>query len=546
MIFSVHRALLRLLFRIRHYRSRLLSPQVIIALLLIGSSLWAMSGDVSPLTALAAPHTSQATESPASGLAVSVLSPTPTAQIRPSVGTTPTSSTGQPLVSSTPSTTPTPVPTSTPLPAATPTTALTSNGTLSLPAGSQISPYLFGTNLGLFDGNDQVLTSSTTRTLLAQMRIPIIRMPVRSNLSDAVEVQAAQAIKQIGAAPLVILHGAVDTNALADDTRVINYINGVFGSSATVYYELGNEEDLGGVNASRYVASWNSLVPQLKQLAPNARFIGPVNFQYNGSYLQTFLQQANPRPDIVSWHEYTCDDSWTQDVCISHIDNWTKHINDARSMMTSTIGSALPIMITEYNYAPNANPNDGKANDAAFMTTWTTKALQTLAADNIYGAMQYSVTNTAIPMINSSGTATTQGTVLAALYQALLTQGHLITPTALPTTAVTPTNTPTPTVAVTPTDTPIPTIGVTPTDTPSPTPTPSPAATPSPTPSPTATPTSKATATPTPKATATPETTATPTATPTKTPVVTSTPTASSTSTVTPTATPTPPVSNTE
>jgi len=46
-----------------------------------------------------------------------------------------------------------------------------------------VSPLLFGTNMGLFDSNDQVLTSSTTRGLLQQMHVRIMRMPVRSSLS---------------------------------------------------------------------------------------------------------------------------------------------------------------------------------------------------------------------------------------------------------------------------------------------------------------------------------------------------------------------------
>ena len=50
-------------------------------------------------------------------------------------------------------------------------------------------------------------------------------------------------------------------------------------------------------------------VPQLKRLALNGRFIGPVNYHYDGNYLTTFLQRASPPPDEVSWHEYSCDDS---------------------------------------------------------------------------------------------------------------------------------------------------------------------------------------------------------------------------------------------
>ena len=243
-----------------------------------------------------------------------------------------------------------------------------------------VSPLLFGTNMGLFDSNDQVLTSSTTRSLLQQMHVRIIRMPVRSSLSEATEIQAAQVIKSLGAVPLVVLRGAVDSNVLADDSLIINDMNRIFGNGV-VYYEYGNEEDLLGVDVNGYTASWNAVVPQLKRLAPQGQFVGPVNFQYDRTYLTTFLQNANPRPNQVSWHEYTCDDSWASSICISHIANWTNHISDARAAMQSIIGAALPIMITEWNYAPNAVPNDGKNNDSAFMSTCTIPALTTISGN---------------------------------------------------------------------------------------------------------------------------------------------------------------------
>src|ERR1700692_746286 len=99
-----------------------------------------------------------------------------------------------------------------------------------------VSPLLFGTNLGLFDNNDQVLTSSTARSQLQSMHVRIIRMPVRSNLSEATEIQHGKTIKALGAVPLVVLRGAVDPNVLADDSRTVNDMNTIFGNSV-VYYE---------------------------------------------------------------------------------------------------------------------------------------------------------------------------------------------------------------------------------------------------------------------------------------------------------------------
>ena len=227
-----------------------------------------------------------------------------------------------------------------------------------VPAGS-VSPLLFGTNLSLYDSNDQVLQSAATRTALANMHFRIIRMPVRPTLSNVVEIQAAQAIKSIGAYALVSLRGAVDANVLADDTRIINDMNSVY-DQTVVFYEYGNEEDLLGVNVANYTASWNAIVPQLKRIALNGHFIGPVNYHYDLAYLTTFLQQANPRPDEISWHEYTCDDASDNTTCIANINSWTTHINDARNAMLATLHTALPIMITEWNYAPMPKTMMGK------------------------------------------------------------------------------------------------------------------------------------------------------------------------------------------
>src|SRR5207244_1392332 len=120
-----------------------------------------------------------------------------------------------------------------------PTTQPSINGTS---ASKAASPLIFGTNLGLFNSNDQFLTSATTLALLQQLHPQIIRMPVRSTLSESVEIQAAQTIRSLGATPLVVLHGEVVQSRVTDDTRIINDMNQIFGHNV-VYYEYGNEED---------------------------------------------------------------------------------------------------------------------------------------------------------------------------------------------------------------------------------------------------------------------------------------------------------------
>ncbi len=95
--------------------------------------------------------------------------------------------------------------------------------------------------------------------------------------------------------------------------------------------------------------------------------------------------------------------------------------------MQTTLGTKLPIMITEWNYASdqsiqhNGLPfDDGKYNNASFITAWTTKALGILAENQVFASMQYSVTNTALPLITDKNALTIQGMTFQSLYQRMV------------------------------------------------------------------------------------------------------------------------------
>jgi hypothetical protein len=231
-------------------------------------------------------------------------------------------------------------------------------------------------------------------------------------------------------------------------------MNTVFNNS-NVYYEYGNEDDALGSTAESYSASWNNVVPHLKQLAPYGLFVGPVSFQYNQQYLSTFLKQANPRPDAVSWHEYTCESTSSGEACLSHITDWTSHIGSAHAAIRANFQHDLPVLITEWNYAANAASNDGKSNNNAFMTAWTTQAILTLATNGVYASMQYACTNTATPLIDNHNKITAQGAVFQHLYERLVAQDQRSsqpTPTLTPSPTLTPAVSPTtnPTTSLTP------------------------------------------------------------------------------------------------
>jgi hypothetical protein len=298
-------------------------------------------------------------------------------------------------------------------------------------ASSSASPLLFGTNLPMQAQEDQALSSVSTRDLLQRLHPTSVRLSIGTGQPQAMQVQAAQLIKRLGSVPVISLPGSLDSHALTDDTQIIKQMQNIFGNQ-TVYYEYGNEEDLLGVSAESYTASWNAIIPLLKVQAPHALFVGPVTYQADPSYLKLFLQQAQPRPDAVSWHEYSCTQADSQSTCLAGLANWSRDISTARRTMSTVLGKALPIMITQWNYAPNASAQDGKSSDSTFLSTWTQKAFQTLISNHVFAAMQDSFTDTPAALVNNQNALTVQGAVFMAQAQRA---GVLTTPSSTSTLA---------------------------------------------------------------------------------------------------------------
>lgn len=358
-----------------------------------------------------------------SGGPVSVTTNTPTSTVTALPRSTATSTPTSPVAStSTPTraaietatataiatSTPTPLPTSTP--SVSPTATPTSGPVLA-------SAYLIrSVNDSLFDGSDQLMNDPTTQAILRQHKTPLIRMPFRDSLTDAQNLQALNAIKNAGAAPLVIVHGACVSDPYTPDNHWLSLVAQVFGTGP-VYVEYGNEEDLGcnggaGISATTYQASWNSVVPRLKANYPTYKFIGPVNFQANPTYIATFVNGANPQPDFISWHEYTCSSTDSNSTCLGNISHWATHVVNTNAAVQNAIGHTIPIMITEWNLDPQS---DSRYSDQAFIQQWTTAALNELSSltgSGLYAAFNYTAESHPIfQLIDSLDHLTYQGAV---------------------------------------------------------------------------------------------------------------------------------------
>ncbi len=257
------------------------------------------------------------------------------------------------------------------------------------PPGGDLARLIRSINISAFDATDQFMTSTGLQAIIAGYGIPYLRIPLRSSFTDADYRKLLSAIKNAGAVPEVIVRGLC-TRDVPTSNRVLSLVDEVF-PTGDYWVEFGNENDLQcGASAASYTGAWNQDVPSLKASHPRARFIGPVNFQYNGSYLLYFLQNANPRPDAVSWHECVCGTTGSNDTCLNNVANWANHVNGAEASF-STAGYRVPVWITEWNM----DPQDEARYQQPFIQTWTQRALDqwaTLAgAGKIAVAMIYTM-----------------------------------------------------------------------------------------------------------------------------------------------------------
>jgi len=286
-------------------------------------------------------------------------------------------------------------------------------------ASSSGSSLLFGTNLFLNDASDQFLTSQATRDTLLAMHVQLIRMPIRSTGGPSSwEVQAMQDIHDMGVTPMIILK-YTQPDPLGAAQQVLTQAVSIFGNE-TVYAEFGNERDLAGVTAAQYTTAWNTYFPTLHSQFPTVKFGGPVNYQTNPSYISYFVHNALPKPDFISWHEYTCSSSDSAATCITNISNWAAHITNTKAAIEGNGDAVPPIFISEWNYDPNPPSPDSRVTPA-FQQQFVQTALQELYNDGVFGAAQYLAANgnQYYNLVDATGNPTPAGTTFGQMFSQL-------------------------------------------------------------------------------------------------------------------------------
>jgi hypothetical protein len=277
-----------------------------------------------------------------------------------------------------------------------------------------------GINVTAFHTSDHFMSDAALQGIIANYGIPYLRVPISDFFNQTDNLKLLNAIKNAGARPEVIVHGncPVGTGDTTRSNNLLNLVDQVF-PTGNYYVEYGNEEDLincsppgthtydHGQDASTYAGGWNRDVPMLKANHPRALFMGPVNFQYNGRYVETFLRNAVPRPDGVSWHEYECAPTNSDQTCLNHIARLSIRLDDYGTR-AAAVGYKPPVWITEWNLDSGADSRYS----TSFIQTWTQQMLAKLESEITAGriavAEQYAMAESH-PLFNSDNSLTLQG-----------------------------------------------------------------------------------------------------------------------------------------
>ena len=210
-----------------------------------------------------------------------------------------------------------------------------------------VSSYVFGVNnTNLWNKSNNIETNTGVQQLVKQAHFPLIRTWFFSPYSkysamanDAETERRLKLVSDVGAQCLGVLQ---DTRSQAFD--YYKHIVQLAGDRCNMY-EFGNEP---GENKApdmlAYLQSWNTLIPQLRQINPNAVFIGPVAGEgpiTTPHWIPDFLngvKASGVLPDAVSFHEYSTDPSV-----------FGAEVTKTKQIIKNILGKDLPVGITEWN-----------------------------------------------------------------------------------------------------------------------------------------------------------------------------------------------------
>jgi len=251
---------------------------------------------------------------------------------------------------------------------------------------NNVSSFLFGTNDTQEWTARNVENSTAIQQALRDAHFTLMRTFFfeKSLLDDhpTTDAEIEQRLQTTEKSHMICLGVLTAVNNPAFIKHVVRYA----GKRCTLY-ELGNEPDKDGMRA--YISSWNRLIPQLRNINPAAKFIGPVVADY--TQVQPFLTAVKASgilPDAISFHWYPCGTGDASGACLAKASTFAAVTAQVKEWVRKTLGKNLPVGITEWNYNSDNPPASYGANPT-FITQFTAAALHFMIEAGLDFANQF-------------------------------------------------------------------------------------------------------------------------------------------------------------
>lgn len=254
-----------------------------------------------------------------------------------------------------------------------------------------VSSFLFGTNDTQEWYKNNVETAPDIQNALKDAHFSLMRtfffdksLADNHPTTDAEIELRLKTIENSGMKCLGVLHNIFN---VAFDTHVVTYAG-----PRCLIYEFGNESDYQNIPIESYLKQWNTVIPMLRKINPQAKFIGPVTYtdQGNHYFMREFLagvKVSSVLPDAISFHWYPCYGD-TESSCLSKASSYGEVAQGVEEMVRNTLGKDLPVGITEWNYDPSLTPPSyGEKPD--FITKFSTEALKSMIQAKVAFACQF-------------------------------------------------------------------------------------------------------------------------------------------------------------
>jgi hypothetical protein len=262
--------------------------------------------------------------------------------------------------------------------------------------------YIFGSNDGPVYASPNVDTLPSVQADIKAAGLTFMRVWSYQGDTKAYVLSKVKAAQAEGATCLFVLGS---TGSLAWQEKTLGWV-----APYCHLFEFGNEPDNPGSTAggkiSTYTYQWNTDVPQLRALDPSALFGGPVltwsgskdasagNYPSDVAFFLARTAAKNNRADFISYHNYSCTNSTSTADCLANLTgdidfNW----NETIAWETKYYGAPIPTGVSEYNFDPGTANLGAWANDATFMTSYTTAAIDEYVRLGVSFANQYTTLN---------------------------------------------------------------------------------------------------------------------------------------------------------